>query len=57
MENGFTYTHKREGFAITTTLHSDASLDEQLEAFKGFLQACGYSIKGDIIIAEADDDY
>lgn len=48
------YTAVRD---ITITCGQDASLDELLDAFKGFLQASGYIVNGNIVIEEPEDSY
>lgn len=39
---------------VSMKLHREATLDEQLEAFKEFLQACGYIVDGTIEIVNED---
>jgi len=41
---------------VEITLHDEASVDEMLEAYKRFLQACGYILTGDFVMEEKNED-
>lgn len=43
--------------SLEVEINDERSLDEMLQAFKQFLQACGYVIDGDIDIIPTDLPY
>jgi hypothetical protein len=41
--------------SIVMEVEDERSLDEMLDAYKGFLLASGYGIKGDLVVEEYDE--
>lgn len=50
------FTSSNKGNTIEVTVHEDASLDEVLEMFQGFLRARGYAIPYDETIKKVAID-
>lgn len=50
------FIDKNKGNSIEVIVHEDATLDEVLEMFQGFLRACGYVIPYDEAIEKVKTD-